>query len=377
MRAVGLEWSFAALAAGVMLAVAPGARAQSVNEIEPEVLKSGDAGGETVYVTMSTSKGEIVLELDGEKAPISVENFLAYAAADHYDGTIFHRVMPNFVVQGGGFTADLAQKPVARDPIENEWENGLKNARGTIAMARLGRQPDSATCQFFINVRDNDVLDVPRDGAGYAVFGRVIAGMEVVDEIRGVQTETKARPDGNRMANVPVEPVVIEDVARLDAGRGAELAAREAERRAEREARERAEREVKLKQQFEAAMSFLTDEQGLDVSGGEKTDSGLWILHAVEGEGESPSASSQVTIHYTGWLTDGTMFDSSYERGQPAAFPLGRLIQGWIEGVPMMKTGGTSFFVIPYELAYGKAGRPGAIPPESTLVFKIELISFR
>ncbi|MFQ5492305.1 MAG: peptidylprolyl isomerase, partial [Phycisphaerae bacterium] len=126
-------------------------------------------------VKMSTTLGDIVLELDARLAPVTVYNFLRYADEKFYDGTIFHRVMPNFMIQGGGMTPDLEKKTTGLHPaIRNEWQNGLKNLIGTISMARLGRQPDSATNQFFINVKDNTALDQPRDGAGYCVFGKVV-----------------------------------------------------------------------------------------------------------------------------------------------------------------------------------------------------------
>ncbi|MBX3356134.1 MAG: peptidylprolyl isomerase [Phycisphaeraceae bacterium] len=134
---------------------------------------------------METSKGPIILELDGAKAPISVENFLRYAKEGFYDGTIFHRVMPNFMIQGGGFDKEGVQK-ATHAPIRNEWKNGLKNARGTIAMART-QNPDSATAQFFINVVDNSSRWAGNQ-PGYAVFGEVIGGMETVDAIRVVPT---------------------------------------------------------------------------------------------------------------------------------------------------------------------------------------------
>src|SRR5690554_3533143 len=162
------------------------------------------------YVKMTTSKGDIYLELNAEKAPISVANFLSYVEDDFYDGTIFHRVIPHFMIQGGGFTSDMRQKKT-KAPIKNEWENGLKNKRGTIAMART-MEADSATSQFFINVTDNAPLDQPRDGAAYAVFGKVVAGMKVVDEIRQMPTTTRA---GHQ--DVPVEPIVIEMVQQIDA----------------------------------------------------------------------------------------------------------------------------------------------------------------
>ena len=161
-------------------------------------------------VAMDTSHGQIVIELDAAKAPLSTANFLAYVDAGHYDGTIFHRVIPTFMIQGGGFTADMRQKP-AKAPIKNEWKNGLKNKRGTIAMARTS-DPDSATCQFFINTVDNAGLDVARDGAAYAVFGRVVSGMDVVDKIRAVPTGSKS---GHQ--DVPKDAVVILSAKRLAA----------------------------------------------------------------------------------------------------------------------------------------------------------------
>ncbi len=158
-------------------------------------------------VKLATSHGDIVLELDAAKAPKSAENFIQYVKAGHYDGTIFHRVIDGFMIQGGGMTADMKEKPT-RAPIPLESRNGLSNARGTIAMARTA-VPDSATAQFFINVKDNAFLDAARspDGNGYAVFGKVTAGMDVVDAIRKVETGMKG-PFGD----VPVQPVVIKQV---------------------------------------------------------------------------------------------------------------------------------------------------------------------
>jgi peptidyl-prolyl cis-trans isomerase A (cyclophilin A) len=154
-------------------------------------------------VKLSTTAGDIVLELNRDKAPKTVDNFLQYVRDKHYDGTVFHRVMDGFMIQGGGFTPDMQQK-ATRAPIANEAANGLKNDRGTIAMARTAN-PNSATAQFFINVADNAMLNAPNpDGHGYAVFGKVVQGMDVVDKIKAV-------PTGNRgpHQNVPVSPVVI------------------------------------------------------------------------------------------------------------------------------------------------------------------------
>ena len=150
--------------------------------------------------------GTITLELDHDKAPATVDNFLAYVNSGHYDGTIFHRVIDGFMIQGGGFTEDMSQKPTL-DPIDNEANNGLRNDRYTIAMARTS-DPHSASAQFFINVGDNDFLNhtaPSRQGWGYAVFGRVIEGTDVVDAIRQVKTGRSGFHD-----DVPKEPVVIE-----------------------------------------------------------------------------------------------------------------------------------------------------------------------
>ena len=155
-------------------------------------------------VKLSTSEGDIRIELDAEKAPKSVDNFVKYVKAGHYDGTIFHRVIENFMIQGGGFTAKMEQKPT-KPPIPLESRNGLNNVRGSVAMARTG-DPNSATAQFFINVVDNAFLDAAnaRDGNGYAVFGRVIEGMDVVDKIR-----TKPTGNAGMYQNVPLTPVLI------------------------------------------------------------------------------------------------------------------------------------------------------------------------
>ena len=160
-------------------------------------------------VKLTTSMGSIVIELDKDKAPISTDNFLKYVDSGHYNATIFHRVIDGFMVQGGGFTKAMSQKPV-NPPIKNESTNGLKNDNYTLAMARTNVR-DSATSQFFINVKDNDFLNYGGEAnPGYAVFGKVVEGKEVVDKIRKVPTGNSG---GHQ--NVPVEPVVIEKAERV------------------------------------------------------------------------------------------------------------------------------------------------------------------
>jgi peptidyl-prolyl cis-trans isomerase A (cyclophilin A) len=167
-------------------------------------LALGASGAWAEKVRLSTSLGDIVLDLDAEKAPKTVDNFLQYVKAGHYDGTVFHRVIDGFMIQGGGYKQNLEQKPT-RAPIPLESRNGLTNARGTVAMARTGI-PDSATSQFFINVNDNLALDQAnsRDGHGYAVFGRVVEGMDTVDKIKALPTQAVGMHQ-----NMPVTPVLI------------------------------------------------------------------------------------------------------------------------------------------------------------------------
>jgi cyclophilin family peptidyl-prolyl cis-trans isomerase len=161
-------------------------------------------------VIMSTSLGEIHIELDSKSAPLTVENFLKYVDSKHYDGTIFHRIIGNFMVQGGGFkeTDGSFKKQPTNPPIKNESEKTPSNKRGTIAMARTSA-PNSATAQFFINVVDNPFLDYPNNGGGYATFGKVVKGIEVVEKMRVVKTSSK-----NGMADVPTQTITIKSISR-------------------------------------------------------------------------------------------------------------------------------------------------------------------
>ena len=174
-----------------------------------DILKkgSGEKGkqGDSRMVLISTNMGDIKLKLDSAKAPITVDNFLAYTEEGFYDGIIFHRVIPNFMIQTGGITPEMKQKPT-KAPIKNEADNGLKNNRGTVAMARTS-EINSATSQFFINVNNNDFLNNGERDFGYAVFGEVVEGMDVVDKIAAVETGSVAY-----FRDVPKEPVIIESV---------------------------------------------------------------------------------------------------------------------------------------------------------------------
>lgn len=177
---------------------APAAEADDANALRPEVL-------------ISTSMGDIVVELNAEKAPKTVANFLSYVDSGHYKNTIFHRVISNFMIQGGGFTPEMHKKP-ANQTVENEADNGLRNDLGTIAMARTNA-PHSASAQFFLNTQDNGFLNHTSKsgrGWGYAVFGKVVSGGDIIQKIKMVPTTTR-----NRMRDVPMDPVIIHDIKRI------------------------------------------------------------------------------------------------------------------------------------------------------------------
>lgn len=182
--------------------------------IAPMLIISGAQArqGETKVVKFSTNMGDIVIELYPDKAPQTVGNFMDYVKSGHYEGTVFHRVVPGFVIQGGGMTKEMGMKKT-NPPIKNEADNGLKNGKYWLSMART-QDPNSATCQFFINLEDNEFLDhtgKTPDGWGYAVFGKVVEGMDVVDEIGKVATTTKGY-----YQDVPKEPIIVESVEVLE-----------------------------------------------------------------------------------------------------------------------------------------------------------------
>ncbi len=333
-------------------------------------------------VKLETTLGDIVVELDAEKAPITTDNFIKYADAKFYDGTIFHRVMKDFMIQGGGHLPDLTEKKEGvRPSIKTEWKNGLKNKKGTISMARKGGDPNSASSQFFINVVDNGMLDVAQaDGAGYTVFGKVVEGEDTVEKIRNTAVATHPKyPMG---AVVPTETVVIKSVKVMgDVDRSkieglAAAAGKVAEEQAKKDEAAAKAAQAKAAETKSAEMSTAVAKAESDTGKkSTKTASGLVYIDVKEGDGPQPQKTDRVEVDYTGWLVDGTQFDSSIGK-KPLQFSLqGGVIQGWLEGIGSMKVGGKRKLIIPGDLAYPK-GRPG-IPPGATLVFDVELLAIK
>jgi len=297
-------------------------------------------------VKLETTKGEIVVELNSQAAPKTVANFLQYVKDGFYDGTIFHRVIKNFMIQGGGLTKEMEEKST-RPSIVNEADNGLKNMTGTIAMARKP-DPNSATAQFFINVKDNVPLNFRSkdpQGWGYCVFGRVVSGMNVVTEIENTPTGFKAD-----MNDVPTTPVIMTK-ATIVGGAGKE------------------------KSQKTTAAQTVAPKSGSDTI---TTASGLKYVVERKGSGAKPAKGTRVKVHYTGRFPDGKVFDSSVQRGQPFEFNVGvsMVIAGWDEAVLDMTKGEKRTIVVPPKLGYGEQGAGGVIPPNATLVFEVELLDF-
>ncbi|GJM22951.1 MAG: hypothetical protein DHS20C15_28660 [Planctomycetota bacterium] len=328
------------------------------------------------YVRMVTSLGDLVLELDQEQAPITSENFLAYVNEGFYDGTIFHRVISEFMAQGGGYLPGIEVKPPTRSPIRNESDNGLSNEAGTLAMARTGN-PHSATSQFFINLVSNPNLDHPGgENWGYAVFGKVIDGFDTVLAIKQARVELDPRADRTQPAS-PLTPIVIQSATQVgpETCRAAISEARRVEATPPLDEDFQDEVRAAAADQSDEVAALLTvlghDPEAITYSG-----TGLGSIVVREGSGGQPTRADTVTAHYTGWLLNGKPFDSSRARGEAMDFPLNRVIPAWTEGVSEMKVGERRILIAPPNLAYGPRGASGVIPPNSTLIFDVELLAF-
>jgi peptidyl-prolyl cis-trans isomerase A (cyclophilin A) len=320
-----------------------------VSKMDKEFL-SKQADG--LYAKMETNKGDIYLVLEFKKTPMTVGNFVGLAegkikntakaeGVPYYNNLKFHRVIPNFMVQGGCPLGTGTGDPGYK--FEDEIDETLKHTGpGILSMANAG--PGTNGSQFFITHVKTDWLD-----GKHTVFGHVIQGQDVVDKIAG---------------NDSIKALTI-------LRKGAEAEAFDGAKTFETEKASFNEKKVaKVKAAKEAQDKVINETYGK----AQTTASGLRYIVEKEGTGDSPAATDNVTVHYHGTFLDGKKFDSSVDRGQPASFGLNQVIPGWTEGVQMMKPGGKKKFIIPPSLAYGEQGYPGAIPPNSWLVFDIELI---
>ncbi len=327
---------------------------------------------------IETSLGSFVVELNAELAPGSVLNFVQYAEDRFYEGTTFHRVIRDYTILGGSHTADLKEKKTGlRDPIRNEWRNGLKNLRGTLAVHRLGNKPDSGRTAFHINLVDNPFLDRPFDGAAYAVFGRVVEGMDVVDKIATTPlTADPKTPADLRRPVVPVDPVVIRSVRLLDT-----LDREQTKKRAD--SFDRIVEEIQEKAKTAPAEMIPDRIASIEREHNAKfttLPSGLMVLDLEVGKGGTPAMYDTVVVHYVGTFADGTVFDDSRKNpdlgGLPWETPMTKLITGWVEALTTMKVGGKRIFVVPPQLAFGDRGRRN-IPKNTTLFYEMELIGIK
>ena len=321
---------------------------------ETSQVKNRKLGGEnTMHAQIETSKGEIVLLLEFEKVPMTVANFVGLAEGSiknstkpigepYYDGIKFHRVMKDFMIQGGDPTGTGRGGPGYKFP--DEFYPDLKHSgAGILSMANSG--PGTNGSQFFITHKATPWLD-----GKHTVFGHVISGQDVVNSIE--------------------QNDIIERVTIIRKGEGAESF--DAPKIFREKQEEITEKKKLENQKQEEEFLKLTE-------GSTETESGLKYIILKEGNGEKPQTGQTVSVHYSGFLVDGTKFDSSYDRKKPIEFSLGKgeMIKGFDEGFSLLNVGSKAKFIIPPELGYGKRGRRGFIPPDATLVFEVELLSIK
>ena len=348
MKKIILASLFAVISSG-LIANPDKPKKPKLSKMDKEFL-SKQADG--MYAKFETSKGTIICNLEFKKTPMTVANFVGLAegvikntakadGVPYYDGLKFHRVIPNFMIQGGCPLGTGTGDPGYK--FGDEFDETLKHVGpGILSMANAG--PGTNGSQFFITHVKTDWLD-----GKHTVFGNVVEGMDVVNKIVGNDTLTHLTILRKGKDAEAFDAAKVFDFEKANVG---------------------AKAEAKAKAEKENMDKLLNETYG----GATATASGLRYITQVEGTGKSPLATDQVTVHYTGYLLNGTKFDSSVDRGQPATFGLNQVIRGWTEGLQLMKEGGKTKFIIPSELGYGANGAGGVIPPNAWLVFDVELI---
>ena len=348
MKKIILASLFAVISSG-LIANPDKPKKPKLSKMDKEFL-SKQADG--MYAKFETSKGTIICNLEFKKTPMTVANFVGLAegvikntakadGVPYYDGLKFHRVIPNFMIQGGCPLGTGTGDPGYK--FGDEFDETLKHVGpGILSMANAG--PGTNGSQFFITHVKTDWLD-----GKHTVFGNVVEGMDVVNKIAGNDTLTHLTILRKGKDAEAFDAAKVFEFEKTNAG---------------------AKAEAKAKAEKENMDKLLNETYG----GATTTASGLRYITQVEGTGKSPLAADQVTVHYTGYLLNGTKFDSSVDRGEPATFGLNQVIRGWTEGLQLMKEGGKTKFIIPSELGYGANGAGGVIPPNAWLVFDVELI---
>ncbi|MCB9850743.1 MAG: peptidylprolyl isomerase [Phycisphaerales bacterium] len=316
-----------------------------------------------LIAVIETERGNIRLELFPDKAPLTCANFVNLVQHGFYDGLLFHRVIPNFMIQGGDPEGTGMGGPGYR--FADEFDPDLRHdGPGVLSMANSG--PNTNGSQFFITHKDTPWLNDK-----HSVFGKVIEGQDVVNAVEKGDHMKKITIEGDASSLLEKYKDKVaewnEAIAKLPTPEE-----REAKRMAEEEAQK-----AELAKLDETIAEYVKKLEGETGKTAEKSESGLYSIIMEPGTGESPKATDVVEVHYTGWLLDGTEFDSSVKRGKPATFPLNRVIKGWTEGVGMMKVGEKRKLIIPPDLGYGPRGMGRVIPPNSPLVFDVELLSIK